>query len=88
MLTAMTAAKVRENLLRRMAARQGLTLQKSRRRDPMAVDFGAFGLYRGSDLVAGPDIEAVEHYLTGGRSDRLSDHRSETASPVEGKQDR
>jgi hypothetical protein len=32
--------KVRENRLRRMAQRRGMQLQKSRRRDPNAIDFG------------------------------------------------
>lgn len=36
--------KVRENRLRRMAERRGLVLIKSRRRDPLAVDFGRFAL--------------------------------------------
>ena len=36
----MTAEKVRENRLRRMAERQGLELRKSRRRDPRAKDYG------------------------------------------------
>lgn len=36
----MTADKVRENRLRRMAERQGLELRKSRRRDPRAKDYG------------------------------------------------
>ncbi len=31
--------KVRENLLRRMAERQGLALRKSRTRDPRALDY-------------------------------------------------
>lgn len=35
-------AKVYENRLRRVAARQGLVLQRSRRRDPRAVDFGKY----------------------------------------------
>jgi hypothetical protein len=34
--------KVRENRLRRMAERQGLRLVKSRRRDPLAIDFGRY----------------------------------------------
>ena len=34
--------KVRENRLRRMAERQGLRLVKSRRRDPLAVDYGKY----------------------------------------------
>ena len=36
----MTAEKIRENRLRRMAERQGLELRKSRRRDPRAKDYG------------------------------------------------
>lgn len=40
------AAKVRENRLRRVAARQGLRLVRSRRRDPRALDFGRYWLYR------------------------------------------
>ena len=40
----MTDNKVRENRLRRKAARQGLILEKSRRRDPDALDFGLYAL--------------------------------------------
>lgn len=40
----MADSKVTENRLRRAAERQGLQLQKSRRRDPRAVDFGTYGL--------------------------------------------
>jgi hypothetical protein len=36
--------KVRENRLRRTAGRQGLRLEKSRRRDPHAIDFGMYWL--------------------------------------------
>jgi hypothetical protein len=39
-----TEEKVRENRLRRAAARQGLRLTKSRRRDPLALDFGRYWL--------------------------------------------
>lgn len=39
-----TSDKVRENRLRRMAERQGLRLQKSRRRDPRALDYETYGL--------------------------------------------
>lgn len=35
-----TGEKVRENLLRRVADRQGLALHKSRTRDPRAIDYG------------------------------------------------
>lgn len=36
--------KVRENRLRRMAQRQGRELTKSRRRDPLAQDYGSWTL--------------------------------------------
>jgi hypothetical protein len=50
-----TAEKVRENRLRRMAERQGLELRKSRRRDPRAKDYGRWYIV---DLER--EIEAAE----------------------------
>jgi hypothetical protein len=47
--------KVRENRLRRAAKRQGYIVEKSRRRDPRAVDFGYF-------IVTGPDDRAPRYY--------------------------
>lgn len=41
-----TPEKVRENRARRMAERQGLRLVKSRRRDPRALGYGTYGLWR------------------------------------------
>ena len=41
--------KVRENRLRRKAARQGLTLTKSRLRDPDAVLYGTYMLMEAGD---------------------------------------
>ncbi|MGW0048371.1 hypothetical protein [Nocardia cyriacigeorgica] len=38
------AEKVRENRLRRAAARQGLQLEKCRARDPRALGFGTYRL--------------------------------------------
>lgn len=38
--------KVRENRLRRAAARQGLFLSRRRRRDVNALDFGRYALFR------------------------------------------
>jgi hypothetical protein len=38
--------KARENLLRRMAERQGLRLVKSGRRDPRAIGYGKFMLFK------------------------------------------
>ena len=40
----MDADKARENRLRRIAARQGLHLTKSRARDPQTPDFGTYML--------------------------------------------
>lgn len=60
------AEKVRENRLRRMAERQGLTLTRSRRRDPRALDFGKYWLHRGDQLVTAEDgisMDEVEAYL-------------------------
>jgi hypothetical protein len=66
--------KVRENRLRRMAQRQGLALVKSRRRDPRAIDYGAYMLvdpHNSNAVVAGSgpvgpdlDLDAVEAFLT------------------------
>ncbi len=39
-----THTKARENRLRQMAARQRMQLQKSRRRDPNAWDYGTYQL--------------------------------------------
>jgi hypothetical protein len=58
--------KVRENRLRRMAQRQGLTLSKSRRRDPLAVDYGQWLLtpHGQGKARAFPDLDQVERFLT------------------------
>jgi hypothetical protein len=65
--------KVRENRIRRMAARQGFVLNKSRRRDPMALDFGGYMLVDLYDnfVVAGADpipyslsLDDAEAWLT------------------------
>lgn len=72
----MTAEKIRENRLRRMAERQGLALHKTRRRDPRALDYGCWMIvdpYNGNAVVAGTgaigrpsfDLDDVEAYLTG-----------------------
>jgi hypothetical protein len=46
-----TADKIRENRVRRMAQRQLLRLEKSRRRDPRAVDFGGYMLVNDRNTV-------------------------------------
>ena len=60
--------KVRETRLRRAARRQGLTLTKSRRRDPLALDYGKWWIAdaRTNKLVSperGIDIDQVETFL-------------------------
>ena len=59
------AEKVRENRLRRWAKDQGYKLEKSRRRDPRAKDYGTWRLTpeRGKpkDFT---DIDAVEQFLS------------------------
>lgn len=49
------AGKVKENRVRRMAERQGLSLSRSRRRDRLATDYGGYMLAdaRTGSTVAG-----------------------------------
>jgi hypothetical protein len=61
-----TPEKVRENRLRRIAARRGLRLEKARRRDRLAPDYGRWSLVRretGGEVFAGSDLAAVEAFL-------------------------
>ena len=64
-----TDDKVRENRLRRMAARQGLKLERSRRRDPLAVDYGLYQLIKPTS-TARPrytlTLDAAEEILSAG----------------------
>jgi len=61
--------KVRENALRRMAQRRNLRLERSRRRDPAATDFGTYRIVdrfrrravEGGDAL--PSLDAVEAWL-------------------------
>ena len=68
-LWGMTDDKIRENRLRRMAARQGLVLTRSRRRDRRALDYGLYWLTNaaGKQVTApgGASIDQIESYLTG-----------------------
>lgn len=64
------AEKVRENRLRRAAARQGFRLVKAKRRDPRAVDYGEYTLLsaddpRPSTAAGGPycNLDEVEAAL-------------------------
>ena len=67
------AEKVRENRLRRAAARQGLTLQKCKRKDPRAIGYGTYQLADattgtlvawGSQSGYGMSLDDVERALT------------------------
>ena len=64
----MTDEKVRENKVRRVAERRGFTVVKSRRRDPMAVDYGRFQLFEahGKMLALEGSLSEVERYLDAG----------------------
>lgn len=71
--------KVRESLIRRMANRQGYTLQRIRRYDPLATGFGMYRLWRNAtewptegkpkppavlgEGDVGVTLDAVEHWL-------------------------
>jgi hypothetical protein len=59
--------KVRDNRLRRMAARQGWTLHRSARRDPRALDYGMYWLLRHADGHVSDmmSMDEVERYLRG-----------------------
>jgi hypothetical protein len=67
----MVVNKVDENRMRRMAERQGLTLVKSRRRDPLARDYERYILKNDAgDIVAGGteqhfefDLSEIEEWL-------------------------
>lgn len=61
------AAKVRELRSRRAAARQGLKLSRSRRRDPRALDYGLYWLIDVNGAYVtdpkGVSLDEVEAYL-------------------------
>jgi hypothetical protein len=56
--------KVREARLRRMAKRQGLQLVKSRRRDPLAVDYGRYVLVDANGAPTAADELVSAHAMT------------------------
>jgi hypothetical protein len=73
---AMSDEKVRENRLRRMAERQGLKLVKSRRRDPLALDYQLYALIPDDRYMVAGDwkeegfgftLDQVEARLSKGR---------------------
>lgn len=58
----------RTQVVRAMAARQGFTLRKIRRVDPLALDFNTFELWDGEQKVneCGRTLDDVEQYLLSG----------------------
>ena len=63
-----TGEKVRENRLRRMATRQGFRLVKTRRLDPLAIDYGTYRLVPAKGKPQGPfKIDELEKRLTAPR---------------------
>ena len=63
--------KVRVNRLRRIASRQGLRLEKSRQRNPMALDYGKYSLVSGRPghihiFIGQGDLDQVEDWLGSG----------------------
>ena len=63
--------KVRENRLRRIASRQGLRLEKSRQRDPMALDYGKYRLVNGPPghiyvFIGQGDLDQIEDWFENG----------------------
>lgn len=63
---ASSTLKIHENWLRAAAARQGLRLARSRRRDPRATDYGRYRLLdraTGSLVLDWSTPTEVEHHL-------------------------
>ena len=59
----MTVDKAHENRVRRAAERQGLTLSKSRIRDPLALRYGWY-IYRGKrELAHFRELDGAERWL-------------------------
>ncbi|MFC9342885.1 hypothetical protein ACFT0G_06170 [Streptomyces sp. NPDC057020] len=74
-----TAEKTREIRLRRAAKRQGLTLHRSRVRDPRALSYARYRLERDGHVIAGGDgtgysmtMDDIEQYLNGERAEDAS----------------
>jgi hypothetical protein len=54
-----TEEKVKENRLRQVAARRGMRLVKSRRRDPKALDFGRYWLINRAGTIVAGDVDGI-----------------------------
>ena len=62
-----SAMKVRENRARRAVARRGYRLEKTRRRDPNAYDYGSWRITNKAGRVVhkAPSLADVEAWLAG-----------------------
>lgn len=85
----MAEEKIRENRLRRVADRQGLRVEKSKRRDPFAIGFNTFAVFRkatGDHLAGQPNegagltLDQLEAFLT--RSQNEAGGRKEADQEV------
>ena len=58
--------RVQEQRVRRVAARRGFSVHKSRRRDPLALDFGSWQLTWSAtgEVVASGSLDEVEEALS------------------------
>lgn len=68
----MANEKIRENRLREAAKRQGLTLTRSRRRDPRAIGYGRYWLTSTETGISvtpheGSTLDEIERHLMGSR---------------------
>jgi hypothetical protein len=87
-----TAEKVREQRNRRAAARQGLKLTRSRRRDPRAIDYARYYLADADTtaVVTYGTLDEIERYLSADwkasdvPAEDPSGHRSGTSTVSEG----
>ncbi len=59
-----TKTKVFENLVRRMAQRQGWHMSKTRRRDHRATDYATYELRNEKRTLTGMTLDRVHHKLT------------------------
>lgn len=76
--------KVRENRLRRMASRRGYLLHKSRRRDPLATDYGTYVLVHDSRGNRQPGAQARISAFAKGQGMTLSEIEAELNSLTTG----
>ena len=65
-MTRPTKERVRENKVRRIAQRRGFRVERSRRRDPQALDYARYWLIRVEDkeeMLSRVELDDVEEWL-------------------------